>query len=80
MVVEFNSTRIDLTPWVDEVKELFVPPDFVDEPNPTFIAIGAPSASPSNNLPTILADVYETTLGLFGRFKKRLIQISPVVG
>jgi hypothetical protein len=29
---------------------------------------------------TTLAEAYETTLGLFGRFRKRMINFSPVIG
>jgi len=61
-------------------EELLAPPGFAGDPNTPLIAISEPTAAPSNNLPTSLADVYETTLGLFGRFKKRMIHISSMAG
>lgn len=53
-----------------------------DDPDsqPDLISLGQPKED-NTALPfTSLADAYETTLGLFGRFKKRMISFSPVIG
>ncbi|MFL0799418.1 MAG: DEAD/DEAH box helicase family protein [Agarilytica sp.] len=48
---------------------------------PTEIAIGDLNKDEAANLPiTSLAEAYETTLGLFGRFKKRMIQVPSCAG
>lgn len=45
------------------------------------VFLGASEEESSTAPPfTTLAEAYETTLGLFGRFRKRMINFSPVIG
>lgn len=58
------------------------PHDFSNdqESQSDLVSLGASEES-STALPfTSLADAYETTLGLFGRFRKRMINFSTVIG
>lgn len=58
------------------------PHDPVDDQQgqPDLVSLGT-SEEISTALPfSTLAEAYETTLGLFGRFRKRMINISPVIG
>ncbi len=51
-----------------------------EERQPSLLSLGELEED-STVLPfTTLAEAYETTLGLFGRFRKRMINFSPVIG
>lgn len=50
------------------------------ERQPDFISLGEPENSNAPLPFTSLAEAYETTLGLFGRFRKRMVNFAPVIG
>lgn len=64
----FTAVPQDTTEHIENLSDL------------TSLALGDPDDG-NTPLPfTSLAEAYETTLGLFGRFKKRMVSFSPVAG